>query len=261
MPRFTADTYLYLVGFAALTVALGLVTAALRVVGQALLERRSARLVGAAVIVTVFALYASLTLPQVQRWEDPISLWAPTAEAYPHAPRPYRHVGWEYMRRGDYQKAREVLEGAYPTFAAARDIPAMLPEVLAKTGDPERAVEVSIEAIAENKKVEPIHHRVLLETLVGESVSLPGDEESVEATREAVEAYLDEEEWLAQENVDTGFAGYFLEQDRPELAVPFVELTFEADRPECVAWRLADRLPDEERAELDPPQRPSRCEF
>ncbi|MFW5965864.1 MAG: hypothetical protein ACOCV2_00015 [Persicimonas sp.] len=260
LPRFTADTYLYLVSFAALTTVLVILRLLIKVRAPGWLENSRMRAAGAVILVTLFAAYATLTWGQVQRWEDPIALWAPVIEEQPNVPRPYRHIGWEYARRGDFEEARSVLESGYDAFRASRDIPALFPEVLAKAGEPRRSAQISVEAIRHNRDVEALHYRVYLETLAAENLPLPDDRRVIEATDEAVEEYLERDEWLGEDaSVSLALASYFLEQGRSKWAASFVQAALERAGESCAPWKLAERLSSQRRDALQLPPRPSHC--
>ncbi len=258
LPRFTADTYLYLVSFATLC---GL--AALARLGLGQIEdterARSTRLVAGVVAAVVFVGFGTLTFRQVRRWQNGITLWQPVMDEQPRVPRPYFHVGYEYARREQWKAARDVLMKGYTVLRASRDIPEFMPTVLLNTGEPERAADVALQALMVNPKPDPKLNKVLLETLVSHKLALPDAPEALAQIRKSIAAYLNHAKWADQKNVGTGFGAYFINQGHPELAVPFVDLALHRKHPHCVAWKLHAALPVALQTEDPAPEAPTRC--
>lgn len=256
LPRFTADTYLYLVSFAVIyALALG-VTHAIR---HVLRDQKTRTSVTMIISSLVFAGLSVVSWSQVQRWENALTLWAPVMAAQPGATRPYRHVIWELVRQERWQEAREVVDEALPVFRANRAIPAFVPIVLRQTGDAAKAADVALQALSTNVSVEKHHHRALLETLVSAKLPLPSAPEVLEQVERSIAVYLEQPQWMAQDNVGTGFTSYFLDRGRPEFARPFLAFEFGRNDAPCVTWTLVEMMPPAQRNKMDIPSLPPRC--
>lgn len=141
LPRFTADTYMYL-PLAGLALALV----------AALVEGRKhvpTQLHKYAVIVAMLVVTAAgaLTFAQSLRWLNPLSLWAPLVQAQPYNPQGYWYLGATYVGLEEWQKAAEVYESGYPYLRRRQRIPFKMVIAFEKVDRPQDAAMVAAEIV------------------------------------------------------------------------------------------------------------------
>ncbi len=93
LPRFTADTYMYLP-------LLGLTIAASASLDRYADTRDKSRRLWNTALVSVALLLAALSFVQAARWRNPVALFDPVIAESPSAPRPYLVIAESYLRRG-----------------------------------------------------------------------------------------------------------------------------------------------------------------
>ena len=254
IPRLSADTYLYLPSFGG---ALALVGMWRIIVSRRLAESLRPR-VDIAVVVLLSGVLAIATFEQVQRWENGVTLWEPMVEKYPTVARPYRHVAFEYFRRGEVDEAAAVLDRGMPAMRLHRNIPFWAPLVYQQAGDSLKAANVAMEAfLLRRDDPDPQLARTLLQVLASTEVSLPPDGEAREGVEAAVEIYLDQDYGQEQERAEIAIAYYFARNGEPSLARRFLERPLNSANPPCDAWVVADMVSGE--GWTSPPV-PGRCE-
>lgn len=260
LPRFTADTYLYLPSFAfVLTPAWWIDAYADKGEGRgpalALGVRRTLA-IGAVGIGLVFAL---ISHNQAARWKNAVTLWAPVMERHPDVHRPYTLVALSKLRSGEWETARKLVERALPLYRRTREYPFFLPLVFQETGGESEAVALAREMIREGADPGPKHDKVFADLLARNEAPLPSEEALTSALDRALELYRRKESWLAVRDDRLAMADYLTKVGRHEASVPFLAREFRAAQPHCFAWIAAERLPPDLEHRLEPPPVPMRC--
>lgn len=258
LPRWTADTYLYLTGIG---VVLALVVAMRRLIArgsEGTVSSRAAR-TSIGLVVVIASGLSVLTFQQTGRWQNGKTLWAPVIEYQPGVYRPYKIVAWEYAHNEQWEEAAEVLEEGLPLFRSSRAYPFFLPEVLEEVEQPRRATELATEAVLREASPRDEHYKVFLEVLARQERPLPENEELQQALERAVAIYSQHETWMTHRDLRLTIADYLSKQDEFDLTRPFILREFETDSPHCFAWRVVRRFPRPRREMLGAPSPPRRC--
>ncbi|MFB6262573.1 MAG: hypothetical protein ABEL76_02940 [Bradymonadaceae bacterium] len=258
LPRWTADTYLYLpaVGASVSIVAIARRVIPARDAGGTSVGRRAVWIAAVGLIAGTFAL---LTHRRVGRWRDELNLWAPVLREQPRAGRPYRIVAWALVERDRWRRAADVLDRGLPIFRANRSYPYFYPEVLTAVDRPRDACRLAFEAAARVHPRRPAHDKVLLETAAEQECGLPTEPDGRELLRRAVDTYRARPEWMSRRDQRMSIADYLTKRRLFEPSLPFVRRELETAEPHCFTWIAADRMPERVRSTLDLPPRPARC--
>lgn len=227
IPRFAADTYLYLPGL-----AFSALIASLLPHGKVWDKPGPG-----AMLVLVLVSFVAISRSQVARWEDGVALWTPVLANAPTAGRPYRQVAFAHYEAGEVERAAAVLTAGYPAMKLHRNIPSWVPLVFEAAGQPERAAHVAAEALDFSNRTTADHYRVYLEVLARNNLSIPSsDVESDQRTRKAVSQYLQHPKWLQENDAAVALGVYFAQQGRVGIAHEFLRAAQESPTAPCEAW-------------------------
>lgn len=211
LPRFTADTYMYLP-------LLGLLWSACAVVRRVppSVAKRWGRAAKIAFVAAVVAL-AVVAFFQTARWANSSTLWKPLLQDHPDQYEPYHLVGEIYFSRGDYDEAVQIYEAGMEHFSdAAGDRAMALARALEMAGRPGEARDHMVRILAGEFPRSDSAASYAMYLMVSYELSVPppgqGREEIVAAALEV----LDRGE-LEASHAEHG-ARYFRDQGEEKLA-------------------------------------------
>lgn len=213
MPRFTADTYLYLPlwGLAIALVGLGNVLEASTVKRWA----RTGRIAGIAMVVA----FGLLSILQTARWSDSASLWKPLLAAQPEQYVPHFLVGEIYFSAEEYEKAARVYAAGLEHFddvAGNRAMP--LAVALERAGHLEAARDHMIRVLSEEFPHTNEAESYALYLMITYQMPLP-EGEGGQMLVDAALAVLERDELAPEHAQDV--AQYLREQGRDKVAERF----------------------------------------
>lgn len=149
LPRFTADTYMYLPLWGACVATVALTHRMLRDVKPSIVK-----LSASSTLVLVVGL-ALASWVQSARWQDAVTLWEPVIEAAPTQAQPYWIVAQTQAARGESTAALQTFEAGGQAFYLRRRIPLGWAEALLDAGQPQRAAEVAAGVITRSELSAP----------------------------------------------------------------------------------------------------------
>ncbi|MFW6058001.1 MAG: hypothetical protein ACOC9W_04015, partial [Persicimonas sp.] len=257
LPRFTADTYMY-VPLAGLSLAAVATASALgRRIGARL--RRYGWLIAALGVIY----FSALAYAQTLRWHNELTLWEPTMEDQPYLAQTYWMVGEAYASVERWEEAARVYKQGYPRLVKRQRIPLRMVDVLRRVDQPNRAARVAATVATYEGIGRRAAGRELLALLVAEDID-PGADPVVrealgEITARGLDTYdLDVERFGASEAVE--LAERAAASNLEAVAAELLRYGLEIDQQKCAAWKLLGALDAEHRRHATGGRtRPERC--
>ena len=150
LPRFAADTYMYLptVGIAVVVGWAGV--SLVRRVGW----RGTGRRIAGGFFVLLVAVGTSLSAIQVERWGSSEKLLAPLLGNPDSYALPYGWLAYDKYREKDYARAAALLDAAWPRLRQIRALLRMSPMIYLKAGAPRRAAEARLRVASVHGKTD-----------------------------------------------------------------------------------------------------------
>lgn len=219
LPRFTADTYMYLP-------LLGLLWAGLALFGrlEEVMVDRWSRVLKIGVVATVFA-FSMLSFAQTARWSNPHTLWSPVLEEFPEQYPPYHMVGQVYFDEGEYEDAVKFFEAGLPYYQdVAGDRIMALGYALERSGRPAEALDHMVKVLSghyvDGDFVEPAEaDQYTLYLVMTYELSLPEEADRRGEVLDAARSVLEAGDLEADHA--RSVAEYLEEHDEPDLAQQF----------------------------------------
>ncbi len=148
LPRFTADTYMYLP-------LLGLTVAAGAFAQRHLDPRNDARRIWTVVLVVTALLLGLLSFVQAARWRDPVALLDPVIAEVPLAPRSYEMIAKWYLRRGQPKRAAQYYRRGLTPLYEHGMISRNVLRAFEQSGEPGRAADLALRLYSPKYPGEP----------------------------------------------------------------------------------------------------------
>jgi hypothetical protein len=250
LPRFTADTYMYLP-----LVGLVIVSAQGLHRGLEATSFEPNRRLTMALLVVVLGTFGSIAWMQTGRWRHTRALFEPLTEQSPAISDAYVVLGQLAQRRGDTERARRIYEEGLPVLYRTGTVPLELPKAFEATGDPARAAALASKVLADDYPGPPPEgmEGYLTWVVVRHELPLPETSERRRivrrAARRSVERYADD--WGA--DVLAKGAYHFAGQGLPELAMRYAGSALERDPERCELWEWLQQNRRLDAIEFEPP--------
>lgn len=257
LPRYTADTYMYLPLLGLVVVAVGLAERRLEGAGRRL------QVAAVAAAVLVGGLLAWRTSDQIERWETTETLYAPVVERYPDRYIPTSILAWYYNKTEQWERAAQMVREHVGVFFDRGLLPQGLLEGFEHTGEPGYAVRVAIDAHTDRFRgsPEPRLGVYLVWLIVKHGVPVPEDPTDRRiVAREAAQAVEAASRYWPPAFVGKA-AGVFAQQGMPATASRYAALNVRRQPEDCDSWRRLEALRDAggQLPEVEVPERPESC--
>lgn len=198
LPRYVADTYLYLPGLFLVSFAAASVTS---------LQNRWVKRAAAigALLLTVYNI--PQTANYVPRWASTERLFSPEIERYPADAALYSMIAQDQIFRGNYEKSRTYLDRGMKYYGAhPNSVPFFAPAIFDQTGSPEKAISAAIAAYRADREIEPELGRATLDILIERQLPLPRGEGAEELLTWSIKQYAERPHWFGGHPYETSEA-------------------------------------------------------
>lgn len=185
LPRFTADTYMYL------PLAGLLLAGAGALVEWEVWEEPRYRRLGGVLVVGLTLGFGLAAHAQTYRWQNTLTLWKPVVEAQPENLQAKWQVAHGYAEAGEWERALAIYRKYYGAFRESGRLPIKMVEALRKTGHPRQAVRVLVEMLEYRGKTHPEAEEMLVELVIGRDIALSATSSMFSTFRRAVDGSLE----------------------------------------------------------------------